>query len=91
MKPPADMCFASMSAAAMTNSVHDCLTSAIFRPPRPILTAPLRSALVFLKLGVMSTYWERTIQGAFILAAILLDHFGRRDRRQSAMVAGAAA
>lgn len=38
-----------------------------------LLIGSLRSALIFLKLGETATYWERTIQGAFILGAVLLD------------------
>lgn len=38
-----------------------------------LLIGSLRSALIFLKLGESATYWERTIQGAFILGAVLLD------------------
>jgi ribose/xylose/arabinose/galactoside ABC-type transport system permease subunit len=26
----------------------------------------------------MSTYWERSVQGAFILLAVLVDHLSRR-------------
>ena len=42
-----------------------------------ILLVIIRSALLFLKLGDSATYWERAIQGAFILIAVLLDHFAR--------------
>jgi ribose/xylose/arabinose/galactoside ABC-type transport system permease subunit len=34
----------------------------------------IRSALLFLKAGETATYWERAIQGAFILIAVLADH-----------------
>ena len=40
----------------------------------------VRTVLVFLKLGEMSTYWERAIQGAFILLAVLVDHLARRRK-----------
>jgi ribose/xylose/arabinose/galactoside ABC-type transport system permease subunit len=42
-----------------------------------ILLMTIRTALVFLDLGPMATYWERAIQGAFILAAVLMDHASR--------------
>ena len=32
------------------------------------------TVLIFLKLGEQATYWERAIQGAFILLAVLADH-----------------
>ena len=43
-----------------------------------LLLAVIRPMLIFLRLGVSATYWERAIQGAFILAAVLLDHAARR-------------
>jgi len=43
-----------------------------------LLLGAVRTFLIFLRLGEMSTYWERAIQGAFILAAVLLDHLARR-------------
>lgn len=43
-----------------------------------LLLGIIRTVLIFLRLGEMSTYWERAIQGAFILAAVLLDHLARR-------------
>lgn len=47
-----------------------------------VLLGSIRTSLVFLKLGEMATYWERAIQGAFILAAVLADHAARlRPRR----------
>jgi len=48
-----------------------------------LLLGTVRTFLIFLRLGEMSTYWERAIQGAFILAAVLLDHLARR--RSSAL------
>jgi ribose transport system permease protein len=42
-----------------------------------LLLGIVRSALLFLKLGPSSTYWERAIQGAFILIAVLVDHLSR--------------
>lgn len=39
-----------------------------------LLLGEIRTSLVFLKLGDTATYWERGIQGAFILAAVLADH-----------------
>lgn len=41
------------------------------------LLGSVRTALIFMQLGDMATYWERAIQGAFILAAVLVDHFTR--------------
>lgn len=43
-----------------------------------LLLGAVRTFLIFLRLGEMSTYWERAIQGAFILTAVLLDHLARR-------------
>ena len=40
--------------------------------------------LIFLRLGVSATYWERAIQGAFILAAVLADHLARHRPRREA-------
>jgi ribose/xylose/arabinose/galactoside ABC-type transport system permease subunit len=48
-----------------------------------LLLAPVRTFLVFLRLGEMPTYWERAIQGAFILAAVHLDHLARRRSSES--------
>ena len=42
------------------------------------LLGGIRTALIFLNLGERSVYWERAIQGGFILAAVLADHVGRR-------------
>lgn len=46
-----------------------------------LLLGLVRPALVFLKLGESAAYWEKAIQGAFILAAVLADHLGRRSGR----------
>jgi len=45
------------------------------------LLSIVSTVLIFLRLGEMSTYWERGIQGAFILAAVLWDHLLRRGER----------
>jgi ribose/xylose/arabinose/galactoside ABC-type transport system permease subunit len=45
-----------------------------------ILLGIVRSVLIFLKLGPAATYWERAIQGAFILIAVLVDHLATRQR-----------
>ncbi len=37
-----------------------------------ILLGSIRTGLVFLKLGEMATFWERAIQGVFILAAVFM-------------------
>jgi len=39
-----------------------------------ILLSVVRPALLFLKLGMDATFWERAIQGAFILGAVAIDH-----------------
>lgn len=54
-----------------------------------LLLGSVRTALVFLNVGEMATYWERAIQGAFILAAVLADHGAVRGRGEPK--AGAAA
>jgi len=51
-----------------------------------LLLGIVATVLIFLKLGEMSTYWERAIQGAFILVAVLADHLARR---RSAVEVGA--
>ncbi len=43
-----------------------------------ILLGSVSTALIFLKFSA-ATYWERAIQGGFILAAVLVDHLARRD------------
>ncbi len=43
-----------------------------------LLLGIVASVLIFLRLGDMSTYWERAVQGAFILVAVLADHVARR-------------
>lgn len=55
-----------------------------------ILLGSIRTALVFLNLGDTATYWERAIQGGFILAAVLVDHLSPA-LRPGAFGAGAAA
>jgi ribose/xylose/arabinose/galactoside ABC-type transport system permease subunit len=42
-----------------------------------ILLGSIRNMLNFLKLGPDTVYWERAIQGAFILVAVLIDHLAR--------------
>ncbi len=49
-----------------------------------LLLGSIRTSLVFLNLGDMATYWERAIQGAFILAAVLSDHLGGANSRETA-------
>jgi rhamnose transport system permease protein len=55
-----------------------------------LLLGSIRTSLVFLKVGEMATFWERAIQGAFILAAVLADHYAgapadqRKDQRTGA-------
>jgi ribose/xylose/arabinose/galactoside ABC-type transport system permease subunit len=43
-----------------------------------VLLGMVRTVLIFLKLGQAATYWERAIQGGFILVAVLIDHVSRR-------------
>lgn len=43
-----------------------------------LLLGLVRPMLIFLRLGESSAHWERAVQGAFILAAVLADHLGRR-------------
>lgn len=45
-----------------------------------LLLAQVRTVLIFLQLGNSATYWERAIQGGFILVAVLADHLGRKRR-----------
>lgn len=49
-----------------------------------LLLTMVRTFLIFLRLGEMSTYWERAIQGGFILLAVLADHSLRRRERAEA-------
>jgi ribose/xylose/arabinose/galactoside ABC-type transport system permease subunit len=43
-----------------------------------LLLGIVRTVLIFLRLGTEATYWERAIQGGFILLAVLADQIGRR-------------
>lgn len=52
-----------------------------------LLLGTVRPMLLFLRLGVTATYWERAIQGLFILLAVLADHAAQaRARRQGAQL-----
>jgi len=48
-----------------------------------LLLSVISPMLIFLKLGASVTYWERAIQGGFILVAVLMDHIssGRREKQ----------
>jgi rhamnose transport system permease protein len=46
------------------------------------LLTTIGTVLIYLKLGPEATYWERAIQGAFILLAVLVDHLARPRRRE---------
>ena len=46
-----------------------------------LLMSTVGTVLIFLRLGEQSTYWERAIQGAFILLAVLVDHVARGRER----------
>lgn len=48
-----------------------------------LLLTLIRPMLIFLKLGADATYWERAIQGGFILVAVVADHFVARSRRRA--------
>lgn len=45
-----------------------------------LLMSSVRTVLIFLQLGEASLYWERAIQGALILLAVLGEAIGRRRR-----------
>ena len=45
-----------------------------------LLLGSIRSVLLFLQLKSDPTYWERAIQGGFILLAVLADQLGRRQQ-----------
>ena len=42
-----------------------------------VLLSTVRSALLFLKLGADAAFWERAVQGAFIMGAVAIDHLAR--------------
>jgi ribose/xylose/arabinose/galactoside ABC-type transport system permease subunit len=46
------------------------------------LLVTIGTVLIHLKLGPGATYWERAIQGGFILLAVLVDHLARPRRRE---------
>jgi rhamnose transport system permease protein len=46
-----------------------------------LLLGSIRTTLVFLNIGEMATFWERAIQGAFMLAVVLADHFAAARAR----------
>jgi ribose/xylose/arabinose/galactoside ABC-type transport system permease subunit len=48
-----------------------------------LLLVSVRTELIFLKLSESATYWERAIQGAFILMAVLADHIGAMRKRKA--------
>lgn len=43
-----------------------------------VLMVMIKTVLIFLKLGDEATKWERAIQGAFILIAVVLDHLAAK-------------
>jgi ribose/xylose/arabinose/galactoside ABC-type transport system permease subunit len=45
-----------------------------------LLLGVISPMLIFLRLGESATYWDRAIQGAFILVAVLIDHVARSRR-----------
>jgi len=47
-----------------------------------LLLTTIGTMLIFLRLGATAVYWERTVQGAFILIAVLSDHWLQRSRRR---------
>lgn len=56
-----------------------------------LLLGSIRTALVFLKVGEMATFWERAIHGVFILTAVFIDHQASADRRAHTRVGVGAA
>ena len=46
------------------------------------LLVTIGTVLIYLKLGPGATYWQRAIQGGFILLAVLVDHLARPRRRE---------
>ena len=46
-----------------------------------LLLGLVRPMLIFLRLGESAAYWERAIQGLFILGAVLIDHLARRPAK----------
>ncbi len=48
-----------------------------------LLLGTVRTVLLFLKLGDAAVYWERAIQGGFIIVAVLLDPATRSWGRQN--------
>ncbi|MCC6677924.1 MAG: ABC transporter permease [Phycisphaerales bacterium] len=56
-----------------------------------LLLGSIRTALVFLNFGETATYWERGIQGGFILAAVLVDHLVAARQGSGGRFIGAAA
>jgi len=65
-----------VGGASITGGIGTILGSVL----GAILLGMVRTELIFLKLGAASTYWERAIQGAFILLAVIADHLARRRR-----------
>lgn len=49
-----------------------------------LLLGLISPMLIFLRLGASATYWERAIQGVFILVAVLADHLARQRTRTEA-------
>jgi len=45
-----------------------------------VLMGIIGTVLIYLRLGETATYWERAVQGTFILLAVLADHLARRRR-----------
>ncbi len=45
------------------------------------LLVTIGTVLIYLKLGPGATYWQRAIQGGFILLAVLVDHLARSRKR----------
>jgi ribose transport system permease protein len=45
-----------------------------------LLLGSIRTGLIFVNLGETAVYWERAIQGGFILAAVLSDVLPRRGK-----------
>jgi len=49
------------------------------------LLGTVRTELVYLRLGDQATYWERAVQGLFILGAVVMDKLSERRARKEAL------
>jgi len=61
-------------------SIHGGRGSVVGAAIAAIVLEGVRTTLILLRLGESATYWERAIQGAFILIAVLIDLLVRSRR-----------